>query len=43
MARQALIDYCFHALIVINAKEHCRKKSTFDGCPLGDGCGKRGL
>jgi endonuclease-3 related protein len=27
----------FHALIVINAKEHCRKKPKCSGCPL---CGK---
>ncbi|MDR1728003.1 MAG: endonuclease III domain-containing protein [Acidobacteriota bacterium] len=32
----------FHALIVINAKEHCRKKPTCDGCPLGGGCGRVG-
>jgi endonuclease-3 related protein len=24
----------FHALIVINAKEHCRKKPVCEGCPL---------
>jgi len=29
----------FHALIVINAKEHCRKKPLCDGCPLGARCG----
>jgi endonuclease-3 related protein len=28
----------FHAQIVINAKEHCRKKPLCDGCPLGSGC-----
>ncbi len=33
----------FHALIVINAKEHCRKKPSCDGCPLGEKCGRRGL
>ena len=27
-----------HALIVINAKEHCRKKPFCSGCPLGDEC-----
>lgn len=32
----------FHALIVINAKEHCRKKPSCDGCPLSNGCGKHG-
>jgi len=33
----------FHALIVVNAKEHCRKKPSCDGCPLGDECGRCGL
>jgi endonuclease-3 related protein len=28
----------FHALIVINAKEHCRKKPLCDGCPLQKTC-----
>jgi endonuclease-3 related protein len=32
----------FHALIVINGKEHCRKKPKCDGCPLAGICGKRG-
>ena len=32
----------FHALIVINAKEHCRKKPLCDGCPLSDACGRCG-
>lgn len=33
----------FHALIVINAKEHCRKKKpACDGCPLSGEC-RRGL
>ena len=31
----------FHALIVINGKEHCRKKPLCGGCPLADGCEKR--
>jgi endonuclease-3 related protein len=31
----------FHAFIVINAKEHCRKKPACDGCPLARRCGKR--
>jgi len=31
----------FHALIVINGKEYCRKKKTFcSSCPLGDTCGR---
>jgi endonuclease-3 related protein len=33
----------FHALIVINAKERCRKKPTCGGCPLDSGCGRCGL
>ncbi len=28
----------FHALIVANAKEHCRKKPECKDCPLGDVC-----
>jgi len=28
----------FHALIVINAKEHCRKKPSCDNCPLCGSC-----
>ena len=33
----------FHAMIVINAKEHCRKRNPLcDDCPLGDMC-KKGL
>jgi endonuclease-3 related protein len=28
----------FHALIVQNAKEHCRKKPSCGGCPLEDSC-----
>jgi endonuclease-3 related protein len=31
----------YHAMIVINAKEHCRKTRPMCGdCPLGDTCGK---
>lgn len=33
----------FHALIVINAKEYCRKKPTCTGCPLSDTCGRCGV
>jgi endonuclease-3 related protein len=33
----------FHAQIVINAKEHCRKKPFCEGCPLGETCERRGL
>ena len=33
----------FHALIVINGKEHCRKKPCCEGCPLRDTCAKHGI
>lgn len=33
----------FHAHIVINAKEHCRKRPLCEGCPLGGQCGRHGL
>ncbi|MCL1919261.1 MAG: endonuclease III domain-containing protein [Peptococcaceae bacterium] len=33
----------FHALIVINAKEHCRKKPVCCECPLNEPCRKYGL
>ena len=32
-----------HALIVINAKNHCRKNPLCDSCPLIKQCGRRGL
>ena len=43
MERDALLYNRFHALIVINAKAHCRKKPLCSGCPLYDTCGRRGL
>ena len=33
----------FHAMIVINAKDHCRKKPLCTGCPLEESCKKRGV
>ena len=33
----------YHALIVINGKEHCRKKPLCDGCPLGQSCRRGGV
>jgi len=33
----------FHALIVIHAKGHCRKKPNCIDCPLGETCGRCGL
>lgn len=33
----------FHALIVINAKTHCKKKPICMGCPLGSTCQKVGV
>lgn len=31
----------FHALIVQNGKEHCKKKALCEGCPLESSCKKR--
>jgi endonuclease-3 related protein len=31
----------YHALIVINAKEYCRKKPKCEDCPLLDTCGRK--
>jgi len=33
----------YHALIVINGKNHCRKKPMCAGCPLEEHCIKRGV
>jgi len=33
----------FHALIVVNVKEHCKMKPVCNGCPLFETCGRRGL
>ncbi|MDR2899180.1 MAG: endonuclease [Clostridiales bacterium] len=33
----------FHAMIVVNAKEHCRKKAACSGCPLEGDCAKNGV
>ncbi|MDR1020370.1 MAG: endonuclease III domain-containing protein [Synergistaceae bacterium] len=40
LPKDAEIYNNFHALIVINAKGHCRKKPACDGCPLSDMCRK---
>lgn len=41
---QALLLYKrFHALIVQNGKEHCRKKARCTGCPLSEACQKLAL
>jgi endonuclease-3 related protein len=39
LPRDAEIYNNFHALIVVNAKEHCRKKPVCEGCPLSGACG----
>ncbi|MDR1253457.1 MAG: endonuclease [Oscillospiraceae bacterium] len=39
LPQNAKIYNNFHALIVINAKKHCRKAAC-DGCPLSETCGK---
>ncbi|MDR1572588.1 MAG: endonuclease III domain-containing protein [Clostridiales Family XIII bacterium] len=33
----------FHALIVANAKAHCRKRPVCGGCPVAEACGRRGV
>jgi endonuclease-3 related protein len=38
LPRDAEIYNNFHALIVVNAKEHCRKKPVCKGCPLSEMC-----
>jgi len=43
LPRSADIYNNYHALIVINGKNHCRKKPVCYGCPLGDMCGRQGL
>ncbi|MCL2081013.1 MAG: endonuclease III domain-containing protein [Oscillospiraceae bacterium] len=40
LPRSADVYNNFHAMIVINAKEHCRKKPLCGGCPLDGMCGK---
>ena len=39
LPKSAEIYNNYHAMIVINAKEHCRKKPLCDGCPLINECG----
>jgi endonuclease-3 related protein len=44
LPREVEIYNNFHALIVVNAKEHCRKKPVCGGCPLsGLNCREAGL
>jgi endonuclease-3 related protein len=43
LPQSAEIYNSFHALIVINAKEHCRKKPSCKDCPLGKTCGRCSL
>ncbi|MEA4899153.1 endonuclease III domain-containing protein [Bacillota bacterium Meth-B3] len=42
LPRSAPLYNSFHALIVVHAKAHCRKKPLCDGCPLGDTCERHG-
>ena len=39
--RNANVYNHYHALIVINGKEHCRKKPICEGCALYDDCNKQ--
>jgi endonuclease-3 related protein len=43
LPQSADIYNSYHALIVINAKEHCRKKPSCEGCSLGELCRRIGL
>ena len=43
LPKDAMLYNQYHALIVINGKEHCRKKPLCSDCPLGKTCGKCGL
>lgn len=38
ISKDVIVYNHYHALIVINAKEHCRKKPFCEGCPLSDIC-----
>ncbi|MDR2156252.1 MAG: endonuclease [Clostridiales Family XIII bacterium] len=40
LVRNEKICNSFHALIVTNAKEHCRKKPVCGDCPLAETCGR---
>jgi len=40
LPRDAGVYSNLHAMIVFNAKDHCRKKPLCGGCPLGSDCGK---
>lgn len=43
LERSAEVYNKFHALIVINAKEHCRKKPLCVTCPLSETCRRCGV
>lgn len=43
LPKEAALYNQFHALIVIHAKTHCRKKPCCAGCPLEKSCERRGL
>jgi endonuclease-3 related protein len=43
LPQSAAVYNAFHAEIVINAKEHCKKKPTCEGCPLGETCARCGV
>jgi endonuclease-3 related protein len=38
LPRDTMVYNRFHALIVHNAKEHCKKKPVCEGCPLEEAC-----
>ena len=41
LPKDVIIYNNYHAFIVINGKEHCKKKPHCDGCPLANGCAKK--
>jgi len=41
LERDSILFNRYHALIVLNAKAHCRKTPLCDGCPLSDLCVKK--
>jgi len=43
LPRQTDVYNNFHAMIVFNGKDHCRKTPVCGGCPLRDMCGRVGL
>ena len=43
LPKSAEIYNNFHAFIVLNGKNHCKKRAACIGCPLEDGCQRLGI